>query len=191
MLHVQAATVELELGELEFVGHAIHVVAIVAPTVVEYVPVPQLLQVALPVAVLYFPVTQEVQTPPSGPVDPVLHVQAAGAELEIGELEPAGHATHVAAAVAPVVVKYVPVAQSVQAAEPVAILYLPATQAVHVPPSGPVYPALQAGLIQAALDVLAMGELVPAGHVSHTPPSLHPVICTSASCKGSPDEIEM
>jgi hypothetical protein len=90
-------------------------------------------------------------------------------------LELAGHARQVAASVAPGVVEYVAAAQSEQAALPAAILYLPATQAVHVPPSGPVYPALQAGVIQSALDVLAMGELVPAGHVSHTPPSEHPV----------------
>ena len=40
-----------------------------------------------------------------------------------GDTEPAGHAVH--------------------AAGPVAFLYLPASHAVHVPPLGPVYPALQ------------------------------------------------
>ena len=35
-LHVQAAMAELEIGELELAGHPIQVVAIVAPTVVEY-----------------------------------------------------------------------------------------------------------------------------------------------------------
>jgi hypothetical protein len=132
-----------------------------------------------------------VHVPPFGPVKPTLHVQAASAELEIGELELVGHARQAVASVAPTVVEYVPAAQSVHTAEPVAILYLPATQAVHVPPSGPVYPALQAGLIQAALDVLVIGEVVPAGHASHTPPSEHPVTCTSASDKGSTAEIEM
>ena len=33
-----------------------------------------------------------------------------------------------------------PAAQLVHAAEPVTLLYVPAAQAVHVPPSGPVYP---------------------------------------------------
>ena len=131
--------------------------------------------------------------PPSGPVKPVLHVQAATVELGLGELEFAGHARQVAASVAPVVVKYVPAAQSEQAALPVMILYLPATQAVHVPPSGPVYPALQAGLIQAALDVLAMGEVVPAGHATHEAldvfpaPARYPFNSDEAAAKSSFD----
>ena len=132
----------------------------------EYVPVPQSVHTALPVAILYFPATHAVHVPPSGPVNPMLQVQEARAELAIGELEFAGHAIHVVATVAPTVVEYVPAPQSVQTALPVAILYLPATQAVHEP-AGPVYPALQSGLIQAALDVLAMGEFLPAGHATH------------------------
>jgi hypothetical protein len=40
----------------------------------------------------------------------------------------------------------------------VVVLYLPAAHGVQVSPSGPVYPALQAGLVQAALDELAIGE---------------------------------
>jgi hypothetical protein len=49
----------------------------------------------------------------------------------------------------------------------VAILYLPTAQAVHGPPLGPVKPTLQAELIQAALDVLATGEVEPTGHAEH------------------------
>jgi len=64
-----------------------------------------------------------------------LQVQAAPAELASGELELAGHATQVAATVAPVVVKYVPAAQSVQTALPEAILYFPTAHGVHTPPS--------------------------------------------------------
>ena len=64
-------------------------------------------------------------------------MQTARAELAIGELELVGHVTQVAAAEAPVVVKYVPAAQSVHAAEPVKLLYFPATHATHTPPSGP------------------------------------------------------
>ena len=71
------------------------------------------------------------------PYVPALQVQLAGAELEIGELELAGHAVQVATAEAPVVVEYVPAVQSAHAALPVAALYLPAAQAVHAPPSGP------------------------------------------------------
>ena len=74
--------------------------------------------------------------PPSGPVDPALHVQVATDVLALGELELPGHATQVDSSVAPVVGKYFPAAQSVHAAEPLAILYLPAAHAVQTPPSG-------------------------------------------------------
>jgi hypothetical protein len=76
-------------------------------------------------------------------------------------LELTGHAPHVAAAVAPVVVKNVPTAQSAHTALPVAVLDLPAAHEVHVPPSGPVNPTLQ---VQAVRATLASGELEPAGH---------------------------
>ena len=91
-------------------------------------------------------------------------MQAATAELVLGELELLGHARQVATAVAAVVVEYVPAAQSVQTALPVAILYFPTTHAVHVPPSGPVYPALQAVAMQAVLLELPPTEFVLAGH---------------------------
>jgi hypothetical protein len=132
MGHTHAVTAVLALGETEAVGHAAQVAAAVAPVVVKYFPAVQSVHTALPVAILYFPATQAVHVPPSGPVKPTLHVQAAMAELEIGELELAGHATHAAAAVAPVVVKYVPATQSVHATLPVAVLYFPGTHRGHV-----------------------------------------------------------
>jgi hypothetical protein len=92
MLQVQTATVELATGELELVGHVIHVVDTVAPVLVEYVPAPQSVHAALPVLVLYFPATQAAHEPPSGPVKPALHVQAARVVLGLGELELLGHA---------------------------------------------------------------------------------------------------
>ena len=130
-LHVQEVTTELGLGELEFAGHAIHVVAMVAPTVVEYVPAAQSVHAALPVPILYFPAAQGAHTPPSGPVNPTLQVQEARAGLAIGELELVGHARQVVATVAPTVVEYVPAPQSVHTSLPVAILYFPATHAAH------------------------------------------------------------
>jgi len=48
-LHVQAPRDELELGELELVGHARQVVA---PTFVEYVPAMQFMHDTLPVVFL-------------------------------------------------------------------------------------------------------------------------------------------
>jgi hypothetical protein len=47
-----------------------------------------------------------------------------------------GQAVHVASAVAPVVVKYVPAPQSVHATVPVTVLYFPTAHAAHVPPLG-------------------------------------------------------
>lgn len=53
-----------------------------APVAVEYVPAPQSVQLALPAAALYFPAAHAVhagmgdQPPPSGPVNPMLHLQA-------------------------------------------------------------------------------------------------------------------
>jgi hypothetical protein len=97
-------------------------------------------------------------------VNPALQVQAARVVLGLGELELLGHATQVASTVACELDEYFPAPQSVHAALPVLILYLPATQAVHVPPSGPVNPALQ---VQAARVVLGLGELELLGHVRH------------------------
>ena len=45
---------------------------------------------------------------------------------------------------------------------PLMILYVPAPHAAHVPPFGPVYPALQT---QAATAVLKAGDMLLAGHV--------------------------
>jgi hypothetical protein len=95
---------------------------------------------------------------------PALHVQLPAAELALGELELAGHARHAVAFVAPVVVEYVPAAQSVHAALPIAVLYFPGTQAVHGPPSGPVNPALQPTDTHAVILELPAAEVVPAGH---------------------------
>lgn len=98
-----------------------------------------------------------------------MHAQLAAAVLPCGEFELAGHARHVAAAVAPAVVEYVPFPQSVHSALPLTVLYLPASQAVHELLSGPVYPAPQSAAIQAALDELAIGEVKPVGHAMHAP----------------------
>ena len=76
-------------------------------------------------------------------------MQAVLAVLVASELEPAGHARQAASTVAPTVAEYFATAQSVQPALPVALLYFPVAQAVHVPPSGPVYPALQVHAVAA------------------------------------------
>ena len=52
-----------------------------APEVVEYVSLPQVSQIAEPGELLYVPAVQLVQGPPSGPLDPLLHVQSLRASL--------------------------------------------------------------------------------------------------------------
>jgi len=61
--------------------------------------------VALPLLVLYLPATQVEHTPPSGPVNPALHVQAEMTELEAPEFEFAGHVKHTPDVLAPTVVE--------------------------------------------------------------------------------------
>ena len=51
-MQVQAATAELATDELELVGQVMHVVEIVAPVLVEYVPAKQSVHATLPVALL-------------------------------------------------------------------------------------------------------------------------------------------
>ena len=51
-LQVQSATASLELGELELPGHVTQVAAAVAADVAEYVPAPQDVHPALPLAIL-------------------------------------------------------------------------------------------------------------------------------------------
>ncbi len=61
-------------------------------------------------------------------------------------------------------VEYVPVPQFVHASEPCDALYLPAAQSAHVPPWGPVEPALQVQLVKPALPA---GELESDGQGVH------------------------
>ena len=66
-LQSQAVNVSLDSDELEYIGHARQVAAVVAAVVVEYVPAAQLVHEPVPVfAVLYFPGLQALQLP-AGP----------------------------------------------------------------------------------------------------------------------------
>jgi len=110
-LQVQAVRSTLEVGELEPVGHATHVVETVAPTVAEYFPVPHSVHAPEPDAVLYFPATHAAIELPC-PVYPALPTQA---ELEAGEIEFVGQFVHVASAVAASDTENLPAAQLVHA----------------------------------------------------------------------------
>ncbi len=125
-LQVQSTTASLELGELELPGHVTQVAAAVAPVEAEYVPTPQDVHPALPLAILYVPAAHGEHGPPSAPVYPALQVQSATASLALGELELPGHVTQVDAAVAPVEAEYVPAPQLLQASGPSVFLKVPA-----------------------------------------------------------------
>ena len=88
---------------------------------------------------------------------------------------------HVASAVAPIVVEYMPTLQSVHVAEPGTVLYFPAAHAVHVPPSGPVEPAAHSCTKQSPSASLPAGESNPAGrdpagHAKQVPTPVAPTV---------------
>jgi len=67
----------------------------VAPIVAEYLPMPQLLQVASDDSeALYLPASQLAQRPPLIPEKPALHLQLDNSLLAAGASEPAGHIQH-------------------------------------------------------------------------------------------------
>ena len=106
-LQVQAALAELETGAFEFKGHVKQVDEALAPTAAEYDAVPQSVQVALPVTILYLPATHAEHVPPFAPVNPALQVQAALAELETGAFEFKGQVKQVDDVLAPTEAEYV------------------------------------------------------------------------------------
>ncbi len=143
------------------------------PPDTEYEPTPQSVHETLPLVVLYLPATQPEHTPPSGPVNPALQVQEATAVLDTAELEFVGQFTQVEVEVAPTTTEYEPTPQSVHATLPLVVLYLPATHIEHIPPFGPVNPALQ---VQAAIAELDTAEFEFTGHAKHTDDVLAPTV---------------
>ncbi len=98
------------------------------------------------------------------PVYPTLHAQLLKAVLPAAELEFPGQAANVEATVA---VEYVPMAQlrhALAKVAPTVAEYLLTPQAVHVPPFGPVYPALHTHWVEA---VLTCAEFEPTGQTVH------------------------
>ena len=95
----------------------------------------------LPRALLYVPAAHITHVPPSGPYDPALQIQSVFSPLPAGESDRTGHAWHVLS-VAPDSVEYSPGLQLVHGVVPASILYVPGTQTSHLPPSGPLVPAL-------------------------------------------------
>lgn len=120
-----------------------HVVEEVAPLEDEYVAFGQFEQDMEPVASLYVPPSHAMQTPPSAPVYPLLHVQSVFATLPSGDQVNVGQA-------------------STHAPDPAATLYIPSGQRVQGPLSGPVDPAPQS-LLQAPSATDPGGDVFPVG----------------------------
>jgi hypothetical protein len=72
-LHRQAPMLLLAAGEDESVGQSKHDDSVVALSVFEYFPEPQLSQALAPALALYFPAIQAVHVPPFGPEVPGSH----------------------------------------------------------------------------------------------------------------------
>ena len=82
----------------------------------EYLPARQLVHMAFPMTSLYFPATQPVHVPPTGPEKPVLQRQEVCAGLEAGENEFNAQVRHTLDSVAAGVVEYLPARQLVHMA---------------------------------------------------------------------------
>ena len=102
----------LAAAELEDAGQLKHMISAEAPELVEYLPAMQPVQ--------------------------VLSAEAPG----VLEYLPAPQSMHELVTVAPVVARYLPAPQSMHEAAPLTTLNFPASHATHVPPFGPVWPAL-------------------------------------------------
>ena len=92
LLHVQSLRASLPDGDDDWEGQLKHMLDVVAPEVVEYVPPAQRVQDAGPGELLYVPAMHISQGPPSGPDEPALQVQAVEPGLPDGEFDLAGHA---------------------------------------------------------------------------------------------------
>ena len=117
--HVQSADVLLPERDVLPGKQSMHVLAVVAAVVFEYLAGSQSVHSADPDAALCLPAAHPTHGPPSGPLKPALHRHAAAVALADAEYELAGHPTHALADVAFVVAKYLPLAQLVHAADPV------------------------------------------------------------------------
>jgi uncharacterized protein YnzC (UPF0291/DUF896 family) len=136
----------LPLGESEFAGQPMQVLAADALRFVEYLPAPQPIQVLTteaPTAAEYFPATQAVQLVVKEAPTVVEYFPAPQLEHAepANEYMPAAQATQAVEVVDPDG-EDVPALQLEHTSEPTAVLCFPTTHAVHVPPFTPAYPAL-------------------------------------------------
>lgn len=148
-------------------GQLRQVVALVAPRSVEKVSAPHKVQASDPALVLYVPAAHGLHGPKLLPVYPAVQLHVA---LPSSLVVFCGHGVQL---VAPVFAsEYSPAKQFAQSSEPGDPLYVPPAHALHVPPSGPVYPALQ---MQPVTGPLPAELSVFGGHVVHASTLAAPV----------------
>jgi len=134
--------------------HGVHVVKEMAANTAENVSIWHGVHTALPFAfAVYVPAVHDTQS--------VCCERASRSCVDF----PATHDTQVVMLVAAILAEYVPAIHEVHVCVPLEVLYVPAGHIAHVPPSGPVDPALQ---LQSVSSSLAGGEFDRNGHASHT-----------------------
>jgi hypothetical protein len=154
--------------------HSTQELATVAPVVVRYFPAPQGVQAWFPCIFLYFPSSHAIQVPPFGPVNPRLQIQATKAILPPGDTEPDGQFVHVPTPVAPTIVEYELMPQSIHVLGEEAtkvVEYLPAVHSTQeLATVAPVvvryFPAPQG--VQAWFPCIFL--YFPSSHAIHVPP---------------------
>ena len=110
-MHVQAVTDELELGELEFAGHVVHTLALLARATSEYAPAEHGTQLVAPVTSEYVPAEQSTHTTPDtycpSAQDTATHTPSAVAPVPLEDF-PAAHDMHPFELLTPVALEYLP-----------------------------------------------------------------------------------
>jgi len=102
-IHKQLLGDPLESTDVILAGHELHVDSNVAPMPVENLATPHATHTLFPGSTLYFPAAHFVQTLPSAPSAPALHVQSLKAELpRVWWKEFSGQAVHWVTSMAPV-----------------------------------------------------------------------------------------
>ena len=124
-------------GENEFEGHKVHVSSDISADSVEYFPFAQAVHELDPLTSLYVPDSHELQLPPSGPVNPTLHVQFLRNPLRNLEKVFSGQSMQVLGEVFAIPVEYLPAGHMLHSCDPFELLYEPLPHAAHARPFGP------------------------------------------------------
>ena len=127
----------LPLTDQVWSGQAPHVASDVSPVPWLYVPCGHREHDADPLTSLYVPDPHELQLPPSGPVNPTLHVQFLRNPLRNLEKVFSGQSMQVLGEVFAIPVEYLPAGHMLHSCDPFELLYEPLPHAAHARPFGP------------------------------------------------------